>query len=64
MSCNSLKYYVFSCNVADQSFVLMQGNGCSLTITSDADGDSRFDKDGLMDFAKEMANWLNKKQNL
>ena len=42
----------------------MQGNGCSLTITSDADGDSRFDKDGLMDFAKEMANWLNKKQNL
>lgn len=52
-------YEVSSWDVAAQSFVLMQGNGCSLKVISDADGDSQYTEEQLYQLAKNMAGWLN-----
>ena len=52
-------YEVSSWDVATQSFVLMQGNGCSLKVISDADGDSLYTEEQLYQLAKNMAGWLN-----
>ncbi len=54
-----LQYRIDKICVNTQSFRIIQGNGCNLTITSDADGDSQFDEKGLKQFAHNMANWLN-----
>lgn len=46
-------------DVGNQSFRLIQGNGCSLKIISDADGDSQFTRDQLVEFANGIRDFLN-----
>ena len=55
----SLIYSVRDVKVCEQSFRLEQGNGNSLKIISDADGDSLYTEEQLYQLAKNMAGWLN-----